>query len=51
VLVFSPAGIERFFLEAGTASEDDRPDARALTAAAERHGWEVLTAADGKVGA
>jgi len=51
MLVFTPAGIEGFFLEAGTASEDDRVDGRALRAAAERHGWEVLTGTDGKVGA
>ncbi len=51
VLVFSPAGIERFFLEAGTASPDDRPDVRTLAAAAARHGWEVLTGANGRVGA
>ncbi len=51
VLLFSPAGIEHFFLEAGSASEDDQPDVRALMAAAERHGWEVTTGEDGRVGA
>jgi quercetin dioxygenase-like cupin family protein len=40
ILVFSPAGMERFFLEAGTAGEGETADPRAVLAAAARHGWE-----------
>jgi uncharacterized cupin superfamily protein len=40
VLVFSPAGMERFFLEAGSSSPDEQPDATRLYDAAQRHGWE-----------
>src|SRR5436305_6330549 len=42
VLVFSPAGMERFFLEAGAATPDEPiDDAKALEAAI-RHGWEFV---------
>lgn len=51
VLVFHPAGLEHFFLEAGTASPDDARDPRDLLTLARHHGWEVMTGADGKVGA
>jgi len=51
ILVFSPAGIEHFFLEAGSADAGQRTDVRAVMAAAERYGWQVTTGADGKVGA
>ena len=40
VVIFSPAGLERFFLEAGTASPGDPVDARAALASAARFGWE-----------
>ena len=42
VLVFSPAGMERFFLEAGAPTRDEPvDDAKALEAAI-RHGWEFV---------
>jgi hypothetical protein len=34
--------MENFFLEAGTAGEDDEVDARRALAAATRHGWEFI---------
>lgn len=40
ILVFSPAGIEDFFLEAGSPSAEREADAAAARAAAARHGWE-----------
>ena len=49
VLVFHPAGLEHFFLEAGTASANDARDPRDLLALARQHGWEVMTGVDGKV--
>ncbi|HTT96196.1 MAG TPA: cupin domain-containing protein [Solirubrobacterales bacterium] len=39
LLVFSPAGMEEFFREAGAASPAAEPDRRAVLAAAGRHGW------------
>ena len=39
VVVFSPAGMERFFLEAGAATPE-AVDARGALDAALRHGWE-----------
>ena len=39
ILIFSPAGMEEFFLEAGAPSPE-RADADAARAAAARHGWE-----------
>ncbi len=42
VVIFSPAGMERFFLEAGSPVRDREPDIRAALAAAIRHGWEFL---------
>jgi quercetin dioxygenase-like cupin family protein len=38
LVIFSPAGMERFFLEAGSARPDE-VDPRAALAAALRHGW------------
>ena len=38
-IVFAPAGIERFFLVAGTEQPEPEPDLARLLAAAERHGW------------
>jgi quercetin dioxygenase-like cupin family protein len=43
VLIFSPAGIEGFFREAGTASPDVEVDRRAALDAATRHGWRFVT--------
>jgi quercetin dioxygenase-like cupin family protein len=42
VVLFSPAGMERFFLEAGTAAPERDPDLPAVLAAAARHGWEFV---------
>lgn len=40
VVIFSPAGMEDFFLEAGATTEDAEIDTRQALAAAMRHGWE-----------
>jgi hypothetical protein len=40
LLLFSPAGMERFFLEAGAATPDGRVDPATVLACASRHGWE-----------
>jgi quercetin dioxygenase-like cupin family protein len=44
LVLFSPAGVERFFLEVGspTAVVDADLDWGAVAAAAARHGWEVV---------
>jgi quercetin dioxygenase-like cupin family protein len=42
VLVFSPAGMERFFVEAGTRSPDEHADPGTVLAAARSHGWEFV---------
>jgi quercetin dioxygenase-like cupin family protein len=42
VVLFTPAGIEGFFLEAGTSSPDEEVDLAAALAAAARHGWEFV---------
>lgn len=42
VVIFSPAGMEQFFLEAGAKNADDEVDPRSALAAARRHGWEFL---------
>ena len=42
ILLFSPAGMERFFLEAGASTADIKPDPAAALAAAIRHGWEFI---------
>jgi len=42
VLVFSPAGMERFFLEAGAATPDGPADSARTLEAAIRHGWEFV---------
>lgn len=39
VLLFSPAGIERFFLETGASSPDIKIDQVAALESASRHGW------------
>ena len=38
-MIFSPAGMEDFFLEAGAATSGEI-DLAAAAAAAARHGWE-----------
>jgi quercetin dioxygenase-like cupin family protein len=42
VVIFSPAGMERFFLEAGAGAPGET-DARAALVAAMRHGWEFVS--------
>lgn len=42
MVLFSPGGMERFFLEAGTATAGEGADAGAALAAAARHGWEFV---------
>jgi len=41
-VIFSPAGLEEFFLEAGAPTADAEPDLAAALAAAIRHGWEFV---------
>jgi quercetin dioxygenase-like cupin family protein len=43
IVIFSPAGMERFFLEAGTPAEHLEIDITAALAAATRHGWQFIT--------
>lgn len=43
IVLFSPAGMERFFLEAGAPSADSEIDLPAALASATRHGWEFVT--------
>jgi quercetin dioxygenase-like cupin family protein len=42
LLLFSPAGMEDFFREAGAASPDAEIDDRGALAAATRHGWRFV---------
>ena len=42
ILLFSPAGMERFFLEAGGPTADAAADPAAALAAATRHSWEFI---------
>jgi quercetin dioxygenase-like cupin family protein len=42
VLIFSPAGLEGFFLEAGAPTPDEEVDASAAGAAAQRYGMEFV---------
>jgi mannose-6-phosphate isomerase-like protein (cupin superfamily) len=42
IVIFSPAGMENHFLEAGRAGADDDVDVRHALAAATRHGWEFI---------
>jgi quercetin dioxygenase-like cupin family protein len=48
VVIFSPAGMEGFFLEAGAPSEDAGVDPAAALASAARHGWEFVTPRSGR---
>ena len=42
VLVFHPAGIERFFRAAGTPAPEEAKPARELLELCERHGWQFV---------
>ena len=42
VVLFSPGGLERFFLSVGAPAPGGRVDLGAVVAAAERHGWEFV---------
>ena len=42
ILVFSPAGMERFFVEAGAPAPDAPVDGAKTLEAAIRHGWEFV---------
>jgi quercetin dioxygenase-like cupin family protein len=44
LILFSPAGLERFFLEAGSRSPEREADPGDALACAVRHGWEFLAA-------
>lgn len=43
MVIFSPGGMERFFLEAGAPAAASEVDAAAALASALRHGWEFVT--------
>jgi quercetin dioxygenase-like cupin family protein len=43
IVIFSPAGMEDFFLEVGAPSAKTEIDARDAVASAVRHGWEFTT--------
>jgi quercetin dioxygenase-like cupin family protein len=45
VVLFSPAGLERFFLEVGAPTPDSEIDIAAAMSCATRHGWEFATRA------
>ena len=45
LLIFSPAGMENFFLEVGTSSSEVETDLREAIASAIRHGWEFTASA------
>jgi quercetin dioxygenase-like cupin family protein len=42
IVLFSPAGMEEFFLEAGSSAPDADVDRQAAMASATRHGWEFV---------
>jgi mannose-6-phosphate isomerase-like protein (cupin superfamily) len=42
ILLFSPAGMERFFLEAGRPTSGSEVDPAETLATARRHGWEFI---------
>jgi len=42
-VIFSPAGMEQFFLEVGTRAENAEIDPASALASATRHGWEFIT--------
>jgi quercetin dioxygenase-like cupin family protein len=43
IVIFSPAGMEDFFLEAGAPSQDVEVDLATALASATRHGWRFVT--------
>jgi len=43
VVLFSPGGMERFFLEAGAPTPEGEIDLAAALGSAIRHGWEFVT--------
>jgi quercetin dioxygenase-like cupin family protein len=43
IVIFSPAGMETFFLEVGTPAEHLEIDITTALAAATRHGWQFIT--------
>ncbi len=45
VLLFSPAGMEQFFAEAGAPEPDGEIDGARTLASATRHGWEFISSA------
>jgi quercetin dioxygenase-like cupin family protein len=45
VVLFSPAGMERFFMEAGVPTADSEIDLPGALASAVRHGWEFMPGA------
>jgi quercetin dioxygenase-like cupin family protein len=42
ILIFSPAGMERFFLEAGASDEEVEVDLGATLESARRYGWDFV---------
>jgi quercetin dioxygenase-like cupin family protein len=46
VLVFHPAGVEGFFLNAGTSNAEQNRGASELLALADQHGWEFVRNGD-----
>lgn len=42
VVLFSPGGLERFFLDTGASTPDAEVDISAALASAARHGWEFV---------
>jgi quercetin dioxygenase-like cupin family protein len=43
IVIFSPAGMENFFLEAGRRSRDVEVDPSTALRSASQHGWEFIT--------
>jgi mannose-6-phosphate isomerase-like protein (cupin superfamily) len=43
IVIFSPAGMEQFFLEVGTQAKHAEIDPARALASATRHGWEFIT--------
>jgi quercetin dioxygenase-like cupin family protein len=43
IVLFNPAGMERFFLETGVPTADSEIDLSAALASAVSHGWEFVT--------
>jgi quercetin dioxygenase-like cupin family protein len=46
IVIFSPAGIERFYLETGAPTPDTPVDLAAALAAATRYGWKFIIGPD-----